>query len=134
MANFCASLWIAAATGDPAQYNDYAIEMGMSSLCDEQVNDLLTTDVPQLVFVESGKSSQEDVVGGTSGQNSDVTVTTQLSKRLLTGLVNLLGDTSNMIAHRTDFDNLGLPTATATTEFDFEALNEYGQWFVRRGE
>lgn len=114
LANFCAALWEASGN-DPSDYNAFDVEMGESPHSEEEVNELLgDIETPELAYVDVGREARDATCG----------------RRVVAGLVALLGNCCNVIVYQTDFEKLRL-NAAAVKDFGFEQLSGGGLWYVR---
>lgn len=124
MAQFCAALWTAAGIDEP--YCDFAIEMGHSEYSHEEINNLIA--MTGVEGADECKVAQRVAyVDNVSGNAKDA----MCGKRIMEGLVTLLGEDSNIIAHETDLHKLCISSDVGNSEFGFDRLNEGGQWHVR---
>lgn len=124
LARFCAALWTESGNVEP--YPDFSLETGYTEHGYDEVNNLIAmtdvegTDVfnvPQSVaYVKSVSGNVKDSMCG---------------KRVMAGLLTLLGKDSNIIAHETDFRKLCISPNVGKSEFGFDRLDEEGQWHVR---
>ena len=122
MANFSQSLWDAAGR-NPRKYSDYAIEMGQSPHSRDEVNELIAeacegcVEPEQVTYIQSGK-----VVNSTNQS--------KCGRRLINGLISLVGKSSTVIAHNSDFEELHI-SHQERAALGFEQPAGFERWYIR---
>ena len=121
MARFCESLWSASGR-NPTLYSDFDIEMGDSPYSSDEVNELIAEADPRAPEYVS-ELTYVDV-------NQNPALTPAHGRHLVQGLISLVGNTSNIIAHGEDFNRLFM-AGPEIKALGFEQLRGPGRWYVR---
>ena len=125
MAHFCRTLWHAAGR-DSRQYDDMAIELGQSRHCYVYVNELI--DVAFARNFEACEMTYLDV--------DKHCKTKEHGDRLMNCFLSLLGEMSNVIAHQSGLEKLGVGH-DAARKLGFEPLrgpDGSSEWYVREAD
>lgn len=97
MADYCRALWPAAGR-ESDEYNAMAIEFGDSPHSGVEVNELIADtldcdyETPEVAYLDLGRGNR--------------TMTKEPGTLLMTGFLVLIGETSNLVTHRTDLGKL----------------------------
>lgn len=128
LANFCSTLWCAAGR-KRNQYNDMAIEFGSSPHSGVEVNELIADacsgdyETPETTYLDVNRYGR-------------ACTTKEQGLRLVSGLVALIGRTSNLITHSSDLDKLQIGDDSRGS-FSLETITKgrgQTEWYVRTAD